>query len=87
MTHPLYDVIDRLESARVYFTLHRTQPDQVMIAVTLVGHRIEVYVSSVGEVTFSRFVGTTDLHTDLPGSEYAAGNADELIHLISRLAI
>lgn len=82
MTHPLYAILERLDARKLWYSLHRTQHDQVMIAITLVGQRIEVYVSSAGAITFSRFIGTPDVRTDLAGSEHVGDDAGALFDLI-----
>jgi hypothetical protein len=65
MAHKLYELLERLDAARWHYTLHRTQADQVMIWVTLVGQRIEIYVSAEGDVGYSIFTGSEDVEIDL----------------------
>ena len=67
MSHELYELLDRLDRAKLHYSLHRTQPDQVTIAVTLVEERIEIYVSKSGEVLFSRFKGSGGSQRRLQG--------------------
>jgi hypothetical protein len=65
MTHKLYELLDRLEALHCPYTLHRTQPDHVTILVTLPGQRVEIYVSSAGEVLYSVFTGDESVESDL----------------------
>lgn len=67
MNHKLYQLLDILDagrSTRAHYTLQRVQDDQVMITVTLVGRRVEIYVSSNGDVGYSVFSGSEDIATD-----------------------
>jgi hypothetical protein len=53
-----------------------------MVAVTAVGHRIEIYVSSNGDVTFSRFIGTNSPEAELKGSEFVSDDLEAMLRLI-----
>ena len=53
-----------------------------MVAVTAVGHRIEIYVSSNGDVTFSRFIGTDSPVAELKGSEFVSDDLEAMLKLI-----
>jgi len=64
MKHKLYELLEQLDAARWHYTLHRTQRDQVTILVTLVGQRIEIYVSSNGTIGYSVFVGDEAIKSD-----------------------
>jgi hypothetical protein len=72
--HTLYELLRNLEGAGIHFTLHRYRPDTVLVAVTLVGERVEVYVFEDGHMEVSRF----------PGSEAVAGDAALVAELIAR---
>ena len=61
MTHSLYDLLATLEGARIKFTLHRYRPDTVLVAITLVGERVEVEVFDDGHMEVSRFKGGEDI--------------------------
>ena len=74
MSHALYDLLRDLESARIHFTLHRYRPDTVLVAMTLVGERVEVDVFGDGHMEVSRFAG----------SESVVGNAELIATLIAR---
>jgi hypothetical protein len=64
VTHRLYDLLATLDTGRWHYTLHRTQPDHVTILVTLVGQRIEIYVSANGDVGYSVFAGDESVQQD-----------------------
>ncbi|MBN8247587.1 MAG: hypothetical protein J0L84_09105 [Verrucomicrobia bacterium] len=71
MDHPLYDLLRRLEEARIYFSLARHREDSVLVSMTLVGERVEVDVFEDGHMEVSRF----------PGSEAVVGD-HRLVHEI-----
>lgn len=64
MTHKLYELLAALDERGRHYTLHRVQDDQVMILVTLVGQRVEIYVSSNGDVGYSAFAGDESVKGD-----------------------
>jgi hypothetical protein len=72
MSHPLYELLSRLEAARIHFTLARYRPDTVLVTFTLVGERVEVDVFDDGHMEVSRFKGKEDV---VGGSEVV----DELL--------
>ena len=61
MSHPLYDLLQRLEQAHVHFTVSRYRPDSVLVTLTLVGARVEVDVFEDGHMEVSRFTGNEDI--------------------------
>jgi hypothetical protein len=64
MTHKLYELLALLDASHTHYTLHRTQPDQVTILVTLVSRRIEIYVSGDGAMGYSIFEGDEGVEQD-----------------------
>ena len=64
MAHPLFDLLQRLEAAKIHFTLGRYRPDTILVAMTLVGARVEVDVFEDGHMEVSRFSGTEDIVGD-----------------------
>jgi hypothetical protein len=69
VSHPLYDLLTSLESAKIHFTLSRYRPDSVLVSLTLVGERVEVDVFDDGHIEVSRFKGNEDV---LGGKELVA---------------
>lgn len=61
MTHPLYEILQRLDSARIHYTLARYRDDIVTVHVTVPGARYEIEVSSDGEIYVSTFKGDESL--------------------------
>ena len=61
MSHPLFDLLRRLEAARVHFAVARHRPDTVLVSITLVGERVEVDVFEDGHMEVSRFKGNEDI--------------------------
>jgi len=61
MSHPLYQLLQRLEAARIHFTLARHREDTVLVTMTLVGERVEVDVFADGQMEVSRFPGSEDI--------------------------
>lgn len=57
MSHPLYEVLQKLEAAHLHFLLGRFRPDSVTVIVTVVGERVELDVFDDGHLEASRFRG------------------------------
>lgn len=72
MSHPLYQLLRRLEDAKIHFTLARHREDAVLVTLTLVGERVEIDVFEDGHMEVSRF----------PGSEEIVGGAEVVERLI-----
>lgn len=65
MPHPLFDLLQQLEMAKIHFTLGRDRPDTILVSLTLVGERVEVDVFDDGHMEVSRFSG----HEDVVGGQ------------------
>jgi hypothetical protein len=75
--HPLYSLLQRLESAKIPFTLGRYRTDTVLVSLTVVGARIEVDVFDDGHMEVSRFTGSEDIVGDIVFVEkIIAANSD-----------
>ncbi|TNJ32969.1 hypothetical protein [Arenimonas terrae] len=61
MSHSLYSLLQRLETARIPFTLARYRPDSILVAITIVGERVEIDVFEDGHMEVSRFKGHEDV--------------------------
>jgi hypothetical protein len=64
-THPLYALLQRLDHARIHFTLGRYRSETVLVTLTVVGARIEVEVFEDGHMEVTRFAGHEDIVGDL----------------------
>ncbi|HUA64334.1 MAG TPA: hypothetical protein VME24_00700 [Alphaproteobacteria bacterium] len=49
-THPLYQIIARLDAAKIYFTLDRTRDETVMVLAQVPGRSYEIEVFENGQV-------------------------------------
>ena len=74
MSHPLYNLLKKLEDAHIHFTLARHREDTVLVTITIVGERVEVDVFDDGHMEVSRF----------PGSEDIVGDQDLVDELIEK---
>lgn len=74
MSHQLYTLLQKLEQARIHFTLGRHRDDTILVSITLVGERIEADVFEDGHMEICRF----------SGSEQTIGGADLLYELIPK---
>ena len=74
MTHPLYDLLHRLEQAHIYYDVSRHRPETVTVTLTLVGERTEIDVFDDGHMEVSRF----------PGSEAVVGGDDLVATIIEQ---
>jgi hypothetical protein len=61
MSHPLYNLLRRLEEAKIYFTMGRHRDDTVLVTLTLAGERVEIEVFEDGHMEVSRFRGGVDI--------------------------
>lgn len=61
MTHPLYDLLDKLDDAKIHYSLSRHRSGTVLVSVTVVGQRLEIDVFSDGHIEVSRFIGQEDI--------------------------
>lgn len=61
MSHKLYEILEKLDSARIFYTLGRYRDDVITVHVTVVGARFEIEVESDGSVNTSTFKGNEDL--------------------------
>ena len=61
MSHKLYEILEKLDSAKIYYTLGRYRDDVITIHVTVVGARYEIEVESDGTVNTCTFQGNEDL--------------------------
>lgn len=61
MSHPLYELLQKLEAAKIHFTLGRWREDTVLVTLTLVGERVEIDVFEDGHMEVSRFRGSEDI--------------------------
>lgn len=61
MGHPLFELLPKLDSARIHNTISRYRPDSIMVTLTLVGERVEVDVFDDVHIEVSRFPGTQDV--------------------------
>ncbi|HEX4264997.1 MAG TPA: hypothetical protein VH597_11705 [Verrucomicrobiae bacterium] len=61
MSHPLYELLRRLENAKIHFTLSRNRSDTILVTLTVVGERLEVDVFDDGSMEVSRFLGSENV--------------------------
>jgi hypothetical protein len=61
MSHPVYALLQKLEAAKIHFTLGRHRPDTILVTLTLVGERVEIDVFDDGHMEVSRFPGSEDI--------------------------
>jgi hypothetical protein len=57
MSSTLFETVNLLERANIYYTLQRTRPDTICISATLIGERLEIDVFEDGHLEISRFKG------------------------------
>jgi hypothetical protein len=67
MPHPLFELLQHLDEAHIYYALSRHREDTTLVSITLVGERVEIDVFDDGHMEASRFMGTEEV---LGGQEY-----------------
>ncbi len=75
MSHPLFELLTKLDAARIHYALARHRPDSVMLTLSVVGERVEVDVFDDGYMEVSRF----------PGSEAVVGDAGLVDQIIREI--
>lgn len=61
MSNTLFDLLEKLDSAKVHYSISRHRPDTVLVSVAVIGQRIEIDVFRDGHVEISRFIGHEDI--------------------------
>ena len=61
MTHPLFELLQRLDESHIYYALWRHREESILVSLTLVGERIEIDVFEGGHMEASRFMGKEDV--------------------------
>ncbi|CAM2191524.1 conserved protein of unknown function [Paraburkholderia kururiensis] len=54
----LFDLLEKLDDARIHYTLSRSRPETVLVSVTVVGMRIEIDVFRDGHAEVCIFSGS-----------------------------
>ncbi|MGY5811984.1 hypothetical protein ACXHXG_30330 [Rhizobium sp. LEGMi198b] len=57
----VFEVLRRLDDAKIHYFIGRYRPDTIDITATLVGERIEISVFDDDHIEISRFVGNEDV--------------------------
>jgi hypothetical protein len=61
MNHPLFDLLARLDEAKISYILSRHRSDTIQVLIAVIGQRIEIDVFADGHMDVSRFVGNEDI--------------------------
>jgi hypothetical protein len=61
LSHPLFELLERLDKAKLYYILSRNRDDAISVRVSFVGERVEVDVFKDGHMEVTRFLGTEDV--------------------------
>nr|WKF59725.1 hypothetical protein HUO10_004236 [Paraburkholderia busanensis] len=73
MSHALYDLLEELDSRRLYYTLSKHRADSVLVSLTLPGKRIEIDVFKDGSLEMSQFAG----------DESVIDDSDEILRIVN----
>ncbi|WP_027687627.1 hypothetical protein [Rhizobium leguminosarum] len=57
----VFEVLKRLDDAKVHYFIGRYRPDTIDITATVVGERVEISVFDDDHVEISRFFGNEDV--------------------------
>ncbi|MGV8939883.1 MAG: hypothetical protein ACOH2J_22425 [Allorhizobium sp.] len=57
----VFEVLKRLDDAKIHYFIGRYRPDTIDITATVVGERIEISVFDDDHVEISRFVGNENV--------------------------
>jgi hypothetical protein len=61
MSHSLFDLLNKLDNAKVAYALSRQRSESILVSITVVGQRIEIDVFEDGHMEVSRFLGNEDI--------------------------
>ena len=61
MNHPLFELLKRLDKAKLHYNISRSRKDTIAVTVSFVGERVEVDVFEDGHMEVTRFLGTEDV--------------------------
>ncbi|RAR58782.1 hypothetical protein C7401_11298 [Paraburkholderia unamae] len=61
MDHTLFTLLEKLDAARIHYTLGRHRSESVLVSIAVVGQRIEIDVFRDGHMEVARFVGHEDV--------------------------
>jgi len=61
---PLFNILRRLDEARIHYFIERHRDNTIDITATIVGQRIEISVFEDDHVEISRFVGHEDIEDE-----------------------
>ncbi|CAE6811976.1 hypothetical protein R75465_05441 [Paraburkholderia aspalathi] len=65
MTTVLFDLLERLDGAKIHYTLSRNRADTVLVSIAVVGMRVEVDVFRDGHTEVCVFKGSEGETEDL----------------------
>ncbi|WP_244598502.1 hypothetical protein [Rhizobium tubonense] len=57
----VFEILKRLDNAKVHYFIGRYRPDTIDITATVVGERVEISVFDDDHVEISRFLGSEDV--------------------------
>ena len=57
----LFDFLQRLQAAKIHFTLHTYRDRMIMVCITVPGEKWEVEFGDNGEIEVEVFVSTADI--------------------------
>lgn len=57
----VFEVLKRLDDAKIHYYIGRYRPDTIDISATIVGERVEISVFDDDHIEISRFVGNEDV--------------------------
>ena len=58
MTTVLFDLLEKLDAAKIHYTLSRNRPDTILVSIAIVGIRVEVDVFRDGHTEVCVFKGS-----------------------------
>jgi len=61
MSHPIYDLLDKLDETECSYVLSRHRDNSVLVSIRSVDEHIEVEVFEDGNIEISRFSGKEDM--------------------------
>jgi len=70
----VFEVLRRLDDAKIHYFIGRYRPDTIDITATLVGERIEISVFDDDHIEVSRFIGNEDVLDEEVLHDILSGN-------------
>jgi hypothetical protein len=61
----MIDFLNRLDNAKIYYTIDHTSDDSILVVVAVPGQRWEVQFMADGDVGVEKFLSNGEIHSEI----------------------